>query len=94
LEYKQIQSVNINYMEGGSAAISSSDLDLLSTIGQTTTPSSSYARSLYHSITEQRIELPKFYVDQEVKLRDRKKVDVNVSCYPNPVHVGGNSELT
>lgn len=88
-DYKMVQHINIDYSVGGVQNVSSDEMDALVSVAGKVTASSSFARALYHHITEQRIPLQKYYVEQTVNPRER--VDSNelvFNCFPNPSKSG------
>ena len=93
-DYKRVQRINIKFSKSGVSAVSAAELNVLNALGQQTKPSSSFARSIYHSITGNRIPVPKYYIEQDVEPRERTVQDeLSVDCYPNPISSGGNLEL-
>ena len=93
-DYKTVQSVNIDFLENGKDGVSSSELNDLHQIAHSYDQAGSYARALYHRITEERIILPKFYVTQDLDKRSRSGSLIQVSCFPNPSNIGGELNLS
>ena len=87
--YKEVQNIYIDFLEQGRENVSVSQLDNLYEIALSPNKAGSYARSLYHRLTEKRIRIPKVYVSNQVNQRSRETNNLKISCFPNPSSVGG-----
>lgn len=89
-DFYTIQSINLNYLENmGTYSISTTDRNVLYDLGSKTIPLNGYARSLYYTLTGERIPINLYYGDQESNPRQKNNIaGWDVQAYPNPISAG------
>ncbi len=89
-DFYTIQSINLDYLENmGTYSVTNTDRNVLYNLGNKTIPLNGYARSLYYTLTGERIPINLYYGDQESNPRQKNNIAVwDVKAYPNPISAG------
>jgi len=86
-DFYTIQSINLDYLENrGTYSLSQSNKEVLYALGSKSLPLNGYARSLYYTLTGDRIPLILNYGKGVTKPRTiETEIKLNVNAYPNPI---------